>query len=241
MEELAKRMLLDYDRHCPGTLFSDPAFEITLDQAYELQFAVARLRQMRGEVLAGYKIGCVSASVQRQLGTNQPVFGHVWASEIHPAGSELRLDSFASLAIEGEVAVTIGADGRSIASVFPVIELHNRVFRRPPSGVELVANNAIHAGIVVPEESARLSLSEDLTISVFCDGVMRGSAPGAVFPGGYLEAADQVARHLHRRGLRLLPAQIVLTGTPLPLFDIPFSQCIRVAASSGQEVAAAFV
>jgi 2-keto-4-pentenoate hydratase len=241
MEELAVRMLLDYDAHRPGTLFADPAFEITLDQAYDLQFAVVRLRQMRGEVLAGYKIGCVSRSVQEQLGTDRPVFGHVWAGEVHLSGSELRLDSFASLAIEGEVAVSLGPDGRTIVGVFPVIELHNRVFRRPPSAVELVANNAIHAGIVKPRESTPPSLADDLTISVFRDGVLLGSAPGAVFPGGFSEAVDHVARHLDRRGLRLLPSQVVLTGTPLPLFDVLPSQRIRVVASNGQEVAATFV
>jgi 2-keto-4-pentenoate hydratase len=239
MEELARRMLLEYDNHCPGTIFSEPDFEMTLDEAYELQWTVAQLRLRRGEIVAGYKIGCVSESVQRQLGVNEPVFGHVWASEIYAEGVSLRLDRFASLAIEGEVAVRLADDGQSIASVFPVIELHNRVLRRPPGAVELVANNAIHAGIVKPEESTQFRLEME-TITVFRDGSALGAAPATAFPGGPLESVERVQRHLQARGQRLAPGQIVLTGTPLPLFDVLSPQQIRVRASDGQEVSATF-
>ena len=41
-------------------------------------------------------------------------------------------------------------DGGKPEAAFPVIELHN-VFRRPqPTLVELVANNGLNAGVVLP-------------------------------------------------------------------------------------------
>ncbi len=48
------------------------------------------------------------------------------------------------------MALRIGDDGR-IAAAFPVVELHHFVFRAPRKTLaELVANNGINAGIVIP-------------------------------------------------------------------------------------------
>ena len=133
-----------------GRFSSDPAFTLTLAEAFEVQRQVAALRAARGEAVAGYKIGCISEAVQRQLGLDRPAFGHIFATELHPSGAVLDARAFDGLAIEGEFAVRIGGD-LSIASVFPVIELHNNVFRGPvPTSQELIANNALHAGVVLP-------------------------------------------------------------------------------------------
>jgi hypothetical protein len=48
IERLAKRQLSDYDRHQPGGLFAGYSFPMTVDDAYALQMAVARLRMERG-------------------------------------------------------------------------------------------------------------------------------------------------------------------------------------------------
>ncbi len=48
------------------------------------------------------------------------------------------------------MAVRLG-DGVEIVRVFPVIELHNYVFRSAtPALQELVANSGLHAGVVLP-------------------------------------------------------------------------------------------
>ncbi len=39
----------------------------TVPEAYSLQIEFARLRQARGEELAGYKIGCLNATVRRPI------------------------------------------------------------------------------------------------------------------------------------------------------------------------------
>ena len=65
---LAARQLADYDRRRPGGVFAEPGIRLSIEQSYELQFEVARLRQLRGERIAGYKIGCISHTMQDQLG-----------------------------------------------------------------------------------------------------------------------------------------------------------------------------
>ena len=83
---------------------------MTIDDAYALQFAVGRLRVQRGERVAGYKVGCVSAVMQAQLELDRPVFGQVFETEIRRSGATLNPDDFDSLAIEGELAVRIARD-----------------------------------------------------------------------------------------------------------------------------------
>lgn len=237
LASLAHQQLRDYDEHSPGTIFEDAGFQISIEDAYHLQFSVARLRIARGEVVAGYKIGCVSEAIQRQLQLDRPVFGHIWASELYPHGATLNTDRFACLSIEGELAIRIASDGTSIASAFPVIELHNHLFRRAPTSAELIANNALHAGVVLPEAETQSSNPALETLSVFRNGEQVGSAPACVFPGGPAEAIERVERHLHQWNLSLQPGQIVLTGAPLPLYSVTTGDRIEVRTSGGAVVA----
>ena len=110
MAELAERQLADYDAHQPGSIFASGACPLTLQEAYELQIEVARLRRQRGEQVAGYKIGCVSEAIRRQLEIEHPVFGHLFATEIHPSGARLDRAQFDQLGIEGEFALKLAND-----------------------------------------------------------------------------------------------------------------------------------
>jgi hypothetical protein len=75
-----------------------------------------------------------------------PIHGRLFRSELRASGDILEYGGYANLAIEGEMAVRIDANG-AIVAAFPVIELHHFVFRSSPKTlIELVANNGINAG-----------------------------------------------------------------------------------------------
>ncbi len=109
VQALAGGQLADYDTGMPGTAFAAPAFRLVLDDAYHVQIETARLRVLRGEAIAGYKIDCVSAAVRRQLGTEHAVFGHQVESEIRASPARLRCDEFCCLGIEGELPMSADA------------------------------------------------------------------------------------------------------------------------------------
>ena len=242
LTELAMRQLADFDRREPGTVFSEPAFQLTSDQAYDLQFEVTRLRIERGEPIAGYKIGCLSRTMQNQLGLDRPVFGHVWNSELHRTGARLQSENYDGLAIEGEFAVRLQDDVPSadwlrhnpdVANGFVVIELHNSIFRGPASlrAAELIANNAIHAGVVLPNaEAPVLNVNEllDTTLQVTRNGELLGEATARELEGGPLAGMVRLVEHLEQRGRRLLRGQIILTGSPLPLWPVNIGDRIEV-------------
>jgi 2-keto-4-pentenoate hydratase len=244
IEQLAKRQLSDYDRHQPGGLFAGYSNPMTIDDAYALQMAVARLRVQRGEPVAGYKVGCISPVMQAQLGLDRPVFGLVFGTEIQSSGVVLYPDDFDGLAIEGEFAVRIARDipdanwlrshpDEAISSGFAVIELHNYVFRNTPHNAqELIGNNAIHAGVVLPPSEPPLSHPSallDASIRVSRNGVTLGAADGRALPEGPFGSVVRLAKHLARFGQFLQRGQIVLTGSPLPLYSVAGGERIEVS------------
>jgi 2-keto-4-pentenoate hydratase len=229
LDEVAKRQLEDYRRHDPGTVYNDPAFDPSLDEAYVIQLSVAALRQRDGERRAGFKVGCTGPNIREQFGMDGPISGNVWDSELHPCGTTLKAGDFSHPAIEGEIALRLGPDGEPIAAL-PVIELHNFVFRSDPRRLqELVINNGIHAGVVLPctpERSWPSNLSVPIRVLINDRVVDEGPADG--MPGGPEGSLKWLRGHLSRFNLR--PSGLVLTGTALRLLPIQPGDRVRIEA-----------
>ena len=223
LDTLAARMLRDYDRHTPGTPFAD-GLRLSIDDAYRLQACVARRRQARGERVVGYKIGCVAPVNQARHGLSHPVWGRLWSSEQHPSGMTLPQGDFANVAVEAELGVTLGRDvghdargvaevAATVARVVVAVELHNLVLRGgDPTGPELIANNAIHAGVVRSPgiEPPPAGTAVDLALEV--DGASVDAWSDRRWPDDVLSALPWLARELARHGYRLEAGQLVLVG-----------------------------
>ncbi len=174
LQELAQRMLADYEARTPGQHCAEPLV-LTTVQAYALQAEIARLREQRGEKVIGYKVGCTSRLIQEQLGVKEPIFGRLWGTECHPSGVHLSSARYANLAVEGEMAVRLAKDlpseplsaeeyREAIAEVFPVIELHHYVLPEAwPPGQWLIASNGLHAGFVSAPLARRASKGQPST------------------------------------------------------------------------------
>lgn len=220
---LADRQWRDYRARNPGTCFADPNFTLDLREAYELQGAVSALRLAEGDRVVGYKVGCTGPGTTAQFGMAGPIRGYLYESEVHRTGVSLDVSDFAQLAIEGEMAIRIG-EGGTIAAVFPVIELHHFVFRGlRKTLVELVANNGLNAGIVMPEEEWLSSLtyprsSPLLTVKIGTRVVE--SADLWPMAGGAASSVNWLRRHLAEFGLALSYNDTVIAGTPLGLYPV---------------------
>ncbi len=242
---LAVRQLADYDALQPGAAFAEPDLCLGLDDAYRVQIATARLRVQRGETIAGYKIGCVSGAVRRQLGTEHAVFGHLFSSEVRTSPARLRSNEYCRLAIEGELALVLERDlddlqelcespRQFVRESFPVIELHHYSFRGPrPSAAEVVANNALQAGIVVPRTRLRTVADDPLEIRVAISD--RINVTARVDP---LKTVHELASRLSVYHIMPKAGQILLTGSPLPLYTVESGDRISVDCPGIASVAA---
>ena len=215
---------------------------------------VAQLRERRGEQLVGYKIGCVCSENQERNKLFHPVYGRLWSTEQYSNDVDLATRDFANIAIEGEFAVTLrddvelgNASIRTVAAkvdeVFTVIELHNLVLRSDERGPELIANNAIHAGVVrstgvrPPQTSARTELS------VECDGHNGGHWSNRRWPDDLLQEVPWLVTELAKEGIHLERGQMILTGAwgpPLPLAGREGSERVEVVSTLFGSVAASF-
>ena len=223
LQALALRQWRDYQWATPGGAFADPELLLTLEEAYAVQMEVARLRCAAGDAIAGYKVGCIGPGVVKQFGMSGPIHARLFRSEIHEPGCTLRHAAYANLAIEGEMALRIG-DNAKIVAAFPVIELHHFVFRAPKKTLaELIANNGINAGAVVPRNGETMPPNhwrDAKTLSVSINGTTIDTGALWAMPGGATEALDWLRSDLDRFGEALKPGDLVLAGTPLGLHPV---------------------
>jgi 2-keto-4-pentenoate hydratase len=121
------------------------------------------------------------------------------------------------------MALRIGVDG-GIAAAFPVIELHQFVFRAPRKTLaELVANNGINAGAVVPDHLKAASLEDwanARTLSISVNGASVETGALWAMAGGAPEALEWLRGDLRRFGEAFKPGDLVLAGTPLGLHPV---------------------
>ena len=158
------------------------------------------------------------------------------------------------LAIEGDFAVRLVVDVaraewlsenhlRAIQSFFPVIELHNFVVRGgTQTAQELIANNAIHAGVLLPAREFPYRTPDDLlnrSITVLRNGSVLGEADSRALHDELGSRLALLATHLEQAGTLLRKGQIVLTGSPLPLYPVSPGDAVEVRCPGLQAVTAA--
>jgi 2-keto-4-pentenoate hydratase len=251
LHALAERMLADYDAVDPGTIFAD-GLRLSIPNAWRLQSAVAMLRERRGETAIGYKVGCVCPGNQKMMGLEHPVWGRLWAGEVHHDGAALKKASFANLALEAEFAITLGRPIdpekaspeellASIASVYPVIELHNLLLRgEPPHGHELIANNGILAGIVRGRGVSNPIEPETTDLALLFDGQIVDSWPHLRWPDDILASIAWLAERRGETGHELKEGDVILTGAFGPPIPLGEGTRVDVTSSAFGDVGATF-
>ncbi len=235
----AARVLDDFDNRQPWRSFVPPA-GFSLEQAYGLQSEVARLREERGERVVGYKVGCTSRTIQDQLGIREPIFGRIFDTGCVPARSRLAHSRFVNPAIEGELALRLAYDlpcepglltdsacSEAIATVFPVIELHNYVLPVPAAlaasaAAALIVSGGMHAGVVLPDHETPFSATTCSVdgLDVAIDGRIVGTTEAPWTMASPAATLRWLATRLAVSGLPLHRGQIILTGSALPLFPV---------------------
>lgn len=89
LKALAARQWKDYRQGTPDTYFGEQNNGLSIEEAYAVQTEVSRLRYKAGDVVAGYKVGCIGPGVVEQFGMTGPVYGRIFHTEIHNSGEKL--------------------------------------------------------------------------------------------------------------------------------------------------------
>ena len=227
----SKKILEDYDANNPGTIFKDK-IKINNKDALILQSTVSKLREKRGEEIIGYKIGCVLKETQKKMGFTQPAWGTLWKRELHNNGVTLNKKDYSNPAMEAEFGIILNRDLRSenvsfeyildsIDSIYPLIEIHNLVFHGDaPHGAELLANNAIHAGVVLGSKNKLPSNNQTTNLKLIYDREIVDTWSDKKWPQDMLSEVMWLVNEQAKTKNFLKKGNLILTGAygfPVPI------------------------
>ena len=251
LDIFSNKILEDYDRKNPSTIFKDK-IKLTNENALIIQSNVARLREKRGEQIIGYKIGCISKDTQKKMGFTQPACGYLWKSELYQSGVILNKNDYTNPAMEAEFGVILNRNIKpelssfdyilqSIEGIYPLIEIHNLIFYgEKPYGAELLANNAIHAGVVLGSE-IKLPLEKvETDLELIYDKEVIDTWTNKIWPNDMLSEIEWLIKEQARKNNYLKKGDLILTGAygfPVPINE---KKLVEVTSSAFGDVTASF-
>jgi 2-keto-4-pentenoate hydratase len=251
LDFFANKILENYDSKNPSIIFKEE-INITNEDALIIQSNVARLRERRGEEIIGYKIGCVSKDTQKKMGFTQPACGYLWKSELYSSGIELNKKDYTNPAMEAEFGVILSRDIKpeissfdyildSIEGIYPLIEIHNLIFHgNEPYGAELLANNAIHAGVVLGLEKKLPTNKLETDLKLIYDNEIIDTWVNKKWPVDMLSEVNWLVKEQAKSNNYLKKGDLILTGAygfPVPIND---KKIIEVTSSAFGGVKAIF-
>ncbi len=234
-----------FDAFYDGRFESDmshPISDLSIEQAYQIQDAVADKRVARGEPVVGYKVGCTSAAIQRQFGLTEPICGRLYEPYVYDAGVPFFWDDFINCAIEPELVLKINTDLccehlddeiliDAIEFVSPGIEVHLfKFWFSPNTSQELIASNGIHTCLIIGAQKVSphgLSFRHEM-FRVFKDGSRVTQARASEIMGGPLNSLRWLVGFLTRKGTCLHRGSLVIPGSPVELVEIRQNTSLRV-------------
>jgi len=198
---------------------------ISLDDAYHIQLENIKRVMGMGYPISGKKIGLTSPGIQKQLGVNEPDYGHLFAS-MECKDGRINTGDLLQPKIEGEIAFILKADlagGKVtredvlantdyVVAAFEIVD--SRVADWKIKLPDTVADNASSGRYVLG--SKRLKLSEvDLpavTMKLYKNGEIAGEGTGAAVMGDPCIAVAWLANRLWDYGVTLQAGEVILSG-----------------------------
>ena len=224
--EAAERLLGAYVTG-PIAPLSETHPGLTLDDAYRIQQWQVRRWLEAGDTVRGHKIGLASTAMQRQMGVDQPDYGHLTDTMFRSVSEPVPLTTFIQPRVEPEVAFVLKGPlrgpGLTVADVIPAIEyalpaleiVDSRVENWRIGLVDTVADNASSGGVLLGDTPTRLA---DVNLPELSSVLAKNDATiaigtGAAVLGSPLRAVAWLANKLGTLGVALDPGHVVLSGS----------------------------
>jgi 2-keto-4-pentenoate hydratase len=252
LDILADKILEDYDSKNPGTIFKKK-IKLSNSDALLLQSKVTKLRINRGEKVIGYKIGCVAKETQKKMGFIQPAWGTLWESEVFNSGVQLNKKDYSNPAMEAEFGVKLNRNIdpkhvsfdyilNAIDSIYPLIEIHNLIFYGDePYGAELLANNALHAGVILGPETKLTDNNKITDLKLIYDDKTVDTWTDKKWPYDMLSEIEWLVKEQVKINNILKKNDLILTGAygfPVPIND---KTLVKVTSSEFGDAEAKFI
>jgi 2-keto-4-pentenoate hydratase len=217
---------------------------LTVDDAYAIQLTQVEAWQDGGARVKGHKVGLTSAAMQRQLGVDQPDFGHLLDTMFLAEGTTADSGRFCQPKAEPEIAFVLGrplrGPGVTVAEalaavdfVLPALEIiDSRIADWKITLPDTIADNASSGAVVLGARPVRVD-ALDLALTgclLHRNGRIEGTGAGGAVLGSPVNALVWLANTLGPRGVELAAGHVVLPG----------SVCAAIPFGPGDTVSATF-
>jgi 2-keto-4-pentenoate hydratase len=255
---LAERLQHAWEARLPIEPFTTTGEITTVEDAYAVQRAWARIRSGNGETSVGRKIGLTSPGMQAQMGVHEPDFGELWASRAftsHAGVTELPAARFIQPRVEGELAFLLGRQlaGPGVTNddvlaaavaVAPAIEVvDSRIAAWRIGLLDTIADNASYGAFTLGDWSEDL-LGQDLReveLTVAHNGQRIVREQGSAVLGSPLTAVAWLANKLGTFGEPIRAGDVVLSGSFGPAAAAVAGDTFTVEVPGHRPVRARFV
>lgn len=199
---------------------------LTVDDAYAIQLEnVDRVLKL-GHTISGKKIGLTSEGIQKQMGVNEPDYGHLFAAMDCKDG-KIPADRMMQPKIEGEIAFILKADlagGKVTAAdvreatdyvvaAFEIVD--SRIADWKIQLVDTISDNASSGRYVLGEKKVKLQDVDLPAVPMTMTkngGEVVGTGTGAAVLGDPCEAVAWLANRLYSYGVTLKKGEVILSG-----------------------------
>lgn len=198
---------------------------ITVDEAYHIQLENIKRAQALGYPVSGKKIGLTSPGIQKQMGVNEPDYGHLFAA-MECKDGKINTGELLQPKIEGEIAFILKADlagGKVsrddvlantdyVAAAFEIVD--SRIEGWKIKLPDTIADNASSGRYVLGTKKLKLSEVDlsAVTMKFFKNGDLAGEGTGAAVLGDPCLAVAWLANRLMSYGVTLKAGEVILSG-----------------------------
>jgi 2-keto-4-pentenoate hydratase len=217
---------------------------LSVDDAYAIQLTQVTAWQGAGARVKGHKVGLTSAAMRRQLGVDQPDFGHLLDTMFLTMGTTADSGRFFQPRAEPEIAfvlsrplrgpgVTVAEALAAVDFVLPALEIiDSRIADWKITLPDTIADNASSGAVVLGSRPVRLD-AVDLALAgclLYRNGQIEGTGAGGAVLGSPVNALVWLANTLGPLGVTLAAGHVVLPG----------SVCAAIPFGPGDTVSATF-
>jgi 2-keto-4-pentenoate hydratase len=218
--------------------------DLSVSGAYAIQLAQVAAWTAGGAVVKGHKVGLTSAAMQRQLGVDQPDFGHLTDAMLLPEGATAAIGRFLQPKAEPEIAFVLGrpltGPGVTVAEalaavdfVLPALEIiDSRIADWRITLADTIADNASSGAVVLGSRPVKPG-ALDLALTgclLHRNGRLEGTGAGGAVLGSPVNALVWLANTVGPLGVTLEAGHVVLPG----------SVCAAIPFGPGDTVSGAF-
>ena len=200
--------------------------DLSVEDAYQIQLETIKRKTMSGEMIVGKKIGLTSLAMQKQLGVNEPDYGHLLDSMKVENRGTVPGDKVLQPKGEAEIAFVLNKDLKgphvtvldvlqATDYVVPALEIvDSRIKNWRIKLEDTVADNASSGFYVLGDQQTKITdVNLELAGMVFSkNGQLINTGVGAAALGNPAFCVAWLANKLAEYGIGLQAGEVILSG-----------------------------